>query len=90
MRDPPRYGDEAREHEVTGAPIPEIMRPKKKDPIIVRYAYLTPKGLMILEAIEKALSDVHLERIPRTHDVPLPSIEWQKKIYEKPVVGMET
>ena len=44
-----------------------------EEPIYVRYIYLTPKCLELLEAIEKTLpSDVALERIPQDVEVPLP------------------
>jgi len=43
------------------------------EPIYVRYVYLTPKCLELLEALEKVLpSDVALERIPKDVEVPLP------------------
>lgn len=49
------------------------------EPVYVRYVYLTPKCLKLLEALEEALpSDVALERISKDVEIPLPPRKMRK------------
>lgn len=59
--------------------------------VYVRYVYLTPKCLAILEALDKALEGIDLSKFKEDQELPpLPSAKWFEKNYpgwsdEKPV-----
>ena len=53
-----------------------------KDPIYVRYVYLTPKCLTILEALDASLDGIDLRKFKEGQEIPpLPSVKWIEKNY---------